>query len=337
MKKKTLLILVLALCASLGRAQEGGRYVFSYLSYGLGGRVAAVAGRDISPIEAQSSSSWHNPATTDTLNARIVEFSYYNYFAGIQRFTAHYTLQTRVGAIALHAVHFGYGEFQGRDSYDNPTGSFSATDNAVAAAWAKPLSDSSIRIGISVKALLSSYEQYSSFAMSSDIGLYWQSPDSKLAAGLVFRNLGYQIKPFTETSRSSLPWGIDIGISKKLEHAPFRINLNLVDLQTWNLGFDATETQSPTQGATAGSSYPWYREFILHTAFGLEFTPSRNFRLMASYNPRIRNELKETTLGGASGFAFGLAFSSRKFQFSFNQLFYHSSSGIQGITASYKF
>ena len=52
---------------------------------------------------------------------------------------------------------------------------------------------------------------------------------------LVFRNLGFQLKPYNEV-HESLPFEINLGVSQKLENAPITWHITLENIQKWPIG-----------------------------------------------------------------------------------------------------
>ena len=47
---------------------------------------------------------------------------------------------------------------------------------------------------------------------------------------MVFRNLGFQLKPYNEV-HESLPFEINLGVSQKLENAPITWHITLENIQ----------------------------------------------------------------------------------------------------------
>ncbi|MGG6495838.1 UNVERIFIED_CONTAM: DUF3308 domain-containing protein, partial [Bacteroidetes bacterium 56_B9] len=79
----------------------------------------------------------------------------------------------------------------------------------------------------------SHYDKYSSFAIGVDLGLNYYHQESDFSASLVARNLGGQLKAFEER-HEKLPVDVQLGFSKRLSHAPFRLSLTLHDLTHWS-------------------------------------------------------------------------------------------------------
>ena len=64
-----------------------------------------------------------------------------------------------------------------------------------------------------MKLLYSSYEQYSAFAVATDLGINWYDPETDWSFSAVVANLGGQLKKFHE-SYDRLPIDVRLGATK---------------------------------------------------------------------------------------------------------------------------
>ena len=67
-----------------------------------------------------------------------------------------------------------------------------------------------LRGGINVKLIYSSYEQYTAFALATDLGLNYYDEERDMSLSLVIKNLGGQIKRFDQ-AYDRLPFDIQLG------------------------------------------------------------------------------------------------------------------------------
>ena len=148
-------------------------------------------------------------------------------------------------------------------------------------------------------------------------------------------------KSYTIGNSESLPFGIHLGISKKLGHAPFRFTFTYHDLQRWNLTyFDPSSSQSidPLTGQPIIPVNPnFLTQFFNHIVIGSEFLLSKNFHLRFGYDFKRRFELKPSSRPGTTGISWGIGFKIKKLNLSYSNSKYHFSGTSNHITLSTKF
>lgn len=135
--------------------------------------------------------------------------------------------------------------------------------------------------------------------------------------------------------RGRLPWDIQVGFTKGLAHAPFRFSVTYVKLNRWDLDYvkdasiyDADDNVDNTYSRHVG----WGDMLFRHLLFGVEFLPSKNFSLTASYNHRRHAEFNMDNAGSFSGFAFGGQLHVYKFDLGVSYAIYGPSGGVFGLS-----
>ncbi len=93
-------------------------------------------------------------------------------------------------------------------------------------------------MGINLKPVLSHLERYFSAGICADIGAAWHNERLLLDAGLVIRNLGFQLKSYTGQGGEPLPFEIIAGATKRLAHAPFSFSMTVRHLERPDLTHD---------------------------------------------------------------------------------------------------
>src|SRR5690606_290615 len=133
-----------------------------------------------------------------------------------------------------------YGSFKETTEYNEIIGEFTAKDIALNLIYSRQLTDY-LTAGVTFKPIYSAYERYVSYGAALDLGLHYQQPGKLFSAGLVFRNMGTQLKGYYSGSEGQhfepLPFDIQLGMTHKLEHAPFRFSLTLHNLHRWELSY----------------------------------------------------------------------------------------------------
>lgn len=231
------LILLLSLYGYV-HAQNGGMYTFNFMQFSNSARVEALGGYTLSLYDEDASLGISNPASINISHHGQLNLNYVNYFAdsdfGFSSYTHHFK---NIGTFTGSICYANYGKFEYADASGERNGSqFSANDLLLQGGIGRKI-DSNLSVGANIKLAGSFLESYSAFAMAVDLGINYQIRSRGFGAGLVFENIGYQIKGYTEGNHESLPFAAHLGISKKLGHAPFRFSFTYHDLQRWDLTY----------------------------------------------------------------------------------------------------
>ncbi len=340
MHKQYLYILLFLFISSKSFAQIGGTYTYSFLEITNSARLAALGGKNISLKTDDLNFVYDNPATLDTAMSSQLVLNYLNYFAGINYgYLAYAKNFEKAGMFAAGLNYINYGKFIKADETGKITGEFSAFELAVNIFWSRELIDSTLSVGLNLKPIYSQMETYSSFGLALDAGLNYQNKKG-LSAGFVIRNLGTQLKPYTKGNYEKIPLNIQLGISQKLAHAPFRFSVLYQYINQWDLTYNkadniAFSAVEPTQTEIEEYKIGIVDNFFRHFIFGLEFVPSKNFNLIFGYNHQRRKELMIVEKPGLVGFSWGFYINIKKIKISFGQAFYHLAGASNHFSVNY--
>ena len=301
-------------------AQRGGETLFGLLHLTQSARVASLGGNQVGLEGNDLAMLMHNPALMDSTFTKQLSVSYVPYMAGINYGYGGIAWNFgNIGNFSLGFQHTGYGDFIAADETGLITGSFSAGESVIQMSYSRPLSRR-ITAGLSIKPVFSRIEAYNSWGMAFDAGLFYRHPDQLLSAGLVLRNFGKQISSYSDAPTESLKPDLQIGIAKKLAHAPFRFSLTIQDLLSGSLDYSLENSSTTIAGETEAS---WGNQLLQHLVFGAEFVPSKNFYIATGYNHRRRQELKVDARASTVGFTWGFGVRIYKFYFSYGSGRYH--------------
>ncbi len=321
------LFLFIIIFSLTGFGQVGGQGVYSFLNLPITSRSAALGSKVVALDEADPGVVLTNPAhLTSELNNQLA-LSYVGYFADIKygfvSFTRHFE---GIGSFGIAMQNVGYGDFIEADATGQITGSFSGSDMVLNLIYSRTF-DSLITVGINVKPIYSHLENYRSFGICVDLGISYTSHEHLFSAGLVARNVGTMLKPYTPNTWEPLPFEIVAGFSQKLRHAPFRFVGTLQQLQTSSLYYNRPSSTTSFYGNEAEDKPTLLqeigREAISHLALGVEFVPVKNFYLRGGYNFQRRNELKVEQRVSTVGFSWGIGIKLHKFHVSYSRATYH--------------
>ncbi|NOZ35281.1 MAG: type IX secretion system protein PorQ [Chlorobi bacterium] len=330
---KKLFFFAMLLISVSGFSQIGGNGVYDFLNLTNSARIAALGGTNISIYDDDLNFARENPALlNDSMNNRLV-LNYVNYFAGVNYGYAGYAQEfKKFGTVSVGIQYINYGNFIAADETGTITGDFGASDYALNIIWAKDIYKN-VRAGIDLKPVYSHLETYNSFGIAADIGITYYKSETNFAASLVFKNIGTQIKPYYKGHYEPVSFDIQAGISKKLEHAPFRVNVTAHHLYKWNLRYDVPEDVTQISFAQEPDTakgevlYNILDNAARHLIVGIELIPLKSFYASIGYNHQRHQEMKLIDKSGFTGFSWGFGIKLKKMGFSFGRASYHLAGG----------
>lgn len=318
---------ILIACISSGFSQVGGLGVYSFLNLPITSRSSALGSKVVALDEADPGVVLTNPAhLTSELNNQLA-LSYVSYFADIKYgFVSFSRYFEGIGSFGIAMQHVGYGDFIEADVTGQITGSFTGSDLLLNLIYSRTF-DSLLTVGVNLKPVYSHLENYRSFGVCADIGISYTNREHLFSAGLVARNVGTMLKPYTPDTWEALPFEIVAGFSQKLRHAPFRFVGTFQQLQTSNLYYSRPASTTSFYGEEMEDKpsliQKFGREAISHLVLGVEFVPVKNFYLRGGYNFQRRNELKVDQRVSTVGFSWGIGIKLHKFHVSYSRATYH--------------
>ncbi|MDR1722981.1 MAG: type IX secretion system protein PorQ [Tannerella sp.] len=320
------LVLAMVFVPLFASAQDG-HDAYDFLRLPASSRVNALGGHSVSLVENDPSLSFHNPALLGGEMDGKACLNYMNYVGGISVVSAIYTKAFgERSAWGAGATYINYGSMKETSTENVVLGTFSVQDIGLHAFYEYDLSDR-WRGGLSLKALYSTLADYYSFGLAVDAGLSYFDAENDLAIGVALKNIGAQLKSYYE-ERQSVPWDLQIGMTRRLAHAPLRLSVTAMYLNRWK--FDYVEnTDIKTDDSFVTTAFK-------HLVLGLEFVPSDNFWLGVGFNPKRRMDMKLTSGNGLGGFSFGGGVRVSRFDVSASIARFHPSAMSMMIGISMK-
>ncbi len=296
---------------------QNGEEAFTFLRYPTSSRINALGGNNISLVERDPSLIFHNPALLGGEMDGMINLNYMNFFSDINTGSALFTkAHKEKGAWGIGASFISYGKFKQTTSENIIEGEFSVKDISLNAFYSYDLSEK-WRGGLSLKFLYSSLESYTSLGLAVDAGLSYYDSEKEFSAGIAFKHIGAQLKAY-EDKRQKLPWDIQLGISKRLAHAPFRLSVTAMYLNKWD--FDIIDD---TDNEYEGDNF--FKKFVKHLVFGLDYIPSENFWVGIGFNPKTNLDMKLQGANGLAGFSAGAGVKIKMFDVGASVAKYHPS------------
>jgi hypothetical protein len=348
LKKIFVLISVLGVLENF--AQIGGTKTYRFLDIPMTARAAALGGNNMAIWGDDISLIHSNPALLNPEMSKQATLNYCNSVGDLNFWYLAYAHNLKkYGMAAISMQTYNYGSFVGYDELGQKTTNFKANDNCINLNYSKPLADSMFNIGVALKTIISQYDIYHSFGNAIDFGITYHNKKN-VVISLQAKNIGYIWKSYSRSSgREDLPQTVQLGISKKIAKAPFRLFMVYDQLLKWNLSYispiDTTgKSSSLNTGETKkdSTSFQKFRvkagnfgdNFMRHVIVGTEIVVTKNFNLRIAYNYRRQKEMTLPERRGINGLSFGFGLRVKRFGFSysFSKMAFPGNSHILGLT-----
>lgn len=332
-------IISLLLNVKIIPAQTGSEDVYNFTKISPSSRVSALGGNSIAVKDKDNSIALMNPSMiTENLDNSLT-MSYIDYFGDINYANMIFSKSfAKLGNYNFGVRNINYGDFTYADEAGTRYGEFTAKEYSITLGWGKQLSEH-FTLGANLNNMFSSLEKYNSYAIGVDVAGSYFNDDKDFTASLLFRNMGRQITTYTGV-KESIPFEVMAGISKRLEHVPFRYILTYTNLEKFDLANNAPDkdTDEPITDEEGGNKQSKVEEvadnFMRHIIIGGEFSPSENFSLRIGYNYRRRQELKVESKISLVGFSGGIEIKISKFRIGYSRSSYHLAGALNQFTLS---
>jgi hypothetical protein len=136
--------------------------------------------------------------------------------------------------------------------------------------------------------------------------------------------VGSQITTYYDNGDyEKIPLNIQAGISRRLQHAPINLALNMQYLNHWDLGNPEPDVNSEEETDFFKREEGFGKQIMRHVVFGVEILPSQNFIIRAGYNYQRRQELKFSERPGMVGFSAGFGLKIKRFRLDYGISQFH--------------
>lgn len=318
--KNTVFILLLLFSTLVGWGQQAGLRTYSFLQVPTNPVHAAMGGQLISARSGLNAIN-DNPALLDSTRHNV-SFNYTNYVSDINGGSFFFHPHEKWKNTAFGVQYWNYGTFLQTNVSGDILGEFTANDVALSAYHSRKLSDK-LTLGATVRGVASFFPQSQSAGLGVDIGAYYQTEEENWTFGMVVRNIGYQFLSYTNT-RERFPFEVQLGASKRIAKAPFRLHFLAHNLQTWDLTYQDESTQEldPITGEPIDPLFT-FDKLLRHFSGGISFEPSKSFQMRFGYHHQRRQSLAVENRGGFAGFSLGAGIRFNRFSIDYGVTGYH--------------
>ena len=277
--------------------------------------LAGLGGVNVSRVDRDVNLVTSNPSRVGDSANRHLSLNYLIYPSDIKSSNLTYSTDiSNTGNWTYNLVYFDYGDFDSYDETGEVLGSFSASEYSLTASKSHTIDN--YRFGANLRFAHSSISGYSSSAFLFDLGGVFIHPSRDFTVGMVFKNLGFLVSDYSETSDTKLPFDLQAGTSFRPAHMPFRFSFTAYKLTDWSTVDE--EAQVSANYANPSTVDKIFR----HLVVGTEVLIGRYVVGLVGYNHRRRREMKGQA-GGAAGFSYGLMVRAGSFEAGYSRAPYH--------------
>ena len=330
---KTFAKLFILLCFFEVNSQIAGESTYQFLNISSSPRQLALGGKEITLYDFDVNQPSINPASLNSRMDNNLSINFSNYFSDINYGTAAYayTINNRGNTLHFGLSYIDYGNFSGYDEQGNPTNDFTGKESAFSIGYSAKIQRLPVYIGLNIRFITSSLEQYNSIGISADLGILYVNTEIDLNVGLVIRNFGTQLKAYDEIYEK-LPFEIDIGVSQLLENAPLRWYLTFENLQKWNIGLsNPSRLTTDLDGDITEEKVTFINNIFRHLIIGAELFPESVFNIRLGYNFKRGEELKIIDQSNFSGVSFGFGMKFNKLRINYTYAKFSSAANTSFI------
>jgi len=311
------------------QAQQAGR-VYEFLNLPVSAHATALGGYGMPNFDHELGMALVFPSLLQPSFTNHLSLNFVDYFDDINYGTAAFARHfDRLGTFSGSLHYINYGRFVEADELGETHGTFSAGEYSFMVGWGRRIGER-LYLGSNLKSIHSFLYDHNSWGLAVDVSFTYMDPDRLFAAGLVARNIGYQIKPFRSGNQEPMPFDLVLAASHRLANAPFRLSLVAHNLHRFDLTYVSPFSRPALLTGPAGSGESfgeklggWGDQLLRHVIFGLEFMPGDQFSFRMGYNYRRRQEMKVDSRLSTVGFSWGFGIRISRFQLSYGRSNYH--------------
>lgn len=317
----------------------GGSSVFNFLNLPNTPQLTAMGGVNTAYSSGDIGLAFSNPALLTPQMHSQMNAVFNNFYGGIKAYhlSVGYHSQPLNTNFLWGVQYLNYGSIMQTDAAGNTFGNFRAVD------WVMQVSASRQYLGkwnyaTTLKFISSSYGNYHSNGVAIDAGVLYKDSVRRFSAGLLAKNMGFQIKKYEGASAEDLPFDLQVGISKRLAKAPFGFTLTAYHLHQFNTRYNDTLfnnenafNQNSKKGAFVVDKI--FRHFVAATHIYI----GEHVDATVAYNHLRRQELNiGNGANGLNGFSLGMGVMLNKMQIRYARAWYQNNTAYNQLGLNLK-
>lgn len=322
-------ILCVLLHAQTACAQyTAGATAYDFLKLSPSAHVTALGGQGVAMLSSDPAWAYQNPALLNDSMHKQLQTSVAGYIANITVGNASYAQKlNNAGWWHVGTQFINYGSITQTDEYGNTLGTLNSAEVALFVGVARKIGP--FHVGTNIKLISSNIAHYTTWGAGIDFGTWYHNPRLRLSVGTVIRNAGSQFASNVPNApKLPLPLEWEMGLTHKINHAPFRVSVtasNLLTLQAISTTADNSSTSTLNNIA---------RRFT----FGLEILFHKAFEARLGYNLQRRSELaRQNEALTLSGFSWGAVLKYQRVNIAFGYSTLSAAGGFSQVSLGYRF
>lgn len=311
--KKVFFSIIFSISFFIGRTQTiGGSSAYNFLKLPATPLLTATGGVNVSYKTNDVGLTANNPALlNEDLNSQL-GLSFNSFIAGIKTYslTGAYQYEKLNTTFGGHIYFVDYGSIPQTDAAGNVNGNFHPVDYVVQVSAARQYLER-WNYGASLKFINSNYQLYKSSALALDFGVLYSDTSNKIFASMLAKNMGVQIKTYAGEAED-LPFDLQVGVTKRLEKAPFGFSVTAQHLHQFNTLYNDEDFNSQNNFTTNDN---FFNKLLNHFVVASHIYVGNNLEATLGYNHLRRQELNIGSSGnGLNGFSMGVRLKFSKLQ-----------------------
>ncbi len=336
--RRIIVVFTLFVCCRSSAQTLGGNAVFNFLKLPNTPQLTALGGVNVSHTSNDVGLAFNNPALLKPSMHTQLNAVFNSFYSGIKVY--HLSLGYRNEKLKTNFLwglnYFNYGNTTETDASGNILGKFRPTD------WVMQISASRSYLqnwnyGATLKFISSNYGQYSSNGIAMDVGLLFRDTAKHFSASLLIKNMGFQLKKYEGADADDLPFDLQIGISKRLEKAPFGFSLTGQRVHHFNIRYDDTSFNNENGFPNASVKKFTAGKLLDHLVIGSTIYFGDRVEFNLGYNFLRRRELNVgSDANGLNGFSLGAGVMLGKMQIRYARAYYQNNSAYNQLGLNLK-
>jgi hypothetical protein len=170
-----------------------------------------------------------------------------------------------------------------------------------------------------------------------DIGVLFHDSSKLFSTSVVAKNIGTQLKKYDGTDPDDLPFDLQIGITKRLEKAPFSFSLTAQRIHQFNISYNDTSFNNENSFANGSTKKFSFDKLFRHLVFATTVYLGDRVDVIAGYNFLRRKELSIGNAGnGLNGFSLGAGVMLGKLQVRYARAYYQNNTAYNQLGLNMK-
>ena len=177
-----------------------------------------------------------------------------------------------------------------------------------------------------MKFINSNYGLYRSNGIATDASVLYNDTARLFSASVLARNMGFQLKKYDGATADDLPFDLELGITKRLLHAPFGFSITAHHLHQFDIRYNDTLFNNDNDLNPGDNDKKFvFDKIFQHFVIASQIYIGDHLEVSLGYNHLRRQELNINNGGnGLNGFSIGVGALFNKIQIRYARAYYQN-------------